>query len=116
MFARVANVFLAVALVSAPARAEEPAPAPASISVHPLAINLRHPRQPHSLQVLAASADGYTVDVRAQAKFTSADPAVAVVDEHGWVRPIKNGQAKLTVSALGQTREVTVNVQLAAAV
>src|SRR5262245_33596049 len=38
-------------------------PAPGSVSVHPPAIELRHPRQPQSLQVLGLSADGFSLDL-----------------------------------------------------
>jgi hypothetical protein len=96
-------------------RADEPTPAPGSVTVHPTAVELRHHRQPHAIQVLATSADGYSVDVRAQAKFASADPQVATVDAQGWIHPVANGQTQITVAALGQTKTVTVKVQLPAA-
>ncbi|MCI0681468.1 MAG: DUF1549 and DUF1553 domain-containing protein [Gemmataceae bacterium] len=89
-------------------------PAPASITVQPATLELRQHRQPHSLQVLGVSADGYSVDLRAQAKFTSAHPAVAAVDPQGWVQPKSNGQTTITVVAAGQTRTVPVKVQLPA--
>jgi hypothetical protein len=95
--------------------ADEPIPVPASVSVHPAAIELRHHRQPHSLQVLGASADGFSLDLRPQAKFASADPKIATVDDKGWVRPIANGQTQLTVSVAGQTRTLPVKVQMPAA-
>jgi hypothetical protein len=97
------------------ATAEEPAPVPASIAVHPTQLDLRHQRQPHSLQVLGTSANGFSLDLRAQAKFASADPKVATVDEKGHVRPIANGQTQVTVTVAGQTRTVPVKVQLPAA-
>jgi hypothetical protein len=112
MVARAAKVLLALVIAPVAIAADEPAPVPASVKVHPSSIGLRHPRQPHSIQVLGASADGFSVDLRPQAKFASANPAVAAVDEHGWVRPVADGQTTLTVTALGQTRQVTVNVKL----
>src|SRR5439155_10794010 len=51
--------FLCLAFVAAPAFADEPAPVPASIAVHPSAVDLRHHRQPHSLQVLGSTPDGH---------------------------------------------------------
>jgi hypothetical protein len=92
--------------------ADEPPPVAASIAVHPTTIELRHQRRPHSLQVLGASVDGYSLDLRAQVKFTSADSKVATVDDKGWVRPIANGQTQVTVTVAGQTRTVPVKVQL----
>src|SRR4051794_14865605 len=69
-----------------------------SVQVSPATIELRHHRQPHQVQVMGASADGYTLDLRPQTKFVSADPKIATVDEHGWVRPAGNGQTQLSVT------------------
>src|ERR1700736_3616207 len=90
------------------------APVPGSVMVQPTAVELRHQRQPHGLQVLGTSADGYSLDLRSKAKFASADPKVAVVDEQGWVHPIANGQTQVTVAVAGQTKSVAVKVQLPA--
>ena len=49
------------------------APVPASIAVQPAAIELGHVRQPVAIQVLGAAADGFSLDLRDQAKFSSAD-------------------------------------------
>lgn len=84
------------------------------IAVHPTAFDLRHQRQPHSLQVLGVTADGFTVDLREGAKVTSADPRIAVIDERGWVRPTGNGETRVTVVVAGQTLTVPVKVQLPA--
>src|SRR5262249_22535692 len=92
--------------------AGEPAAVPASITVQPPAIELRHHRHPQSLQVLASSADGFALDLRGDAKFTSADAKVATVDANGWVRPIANRQTQVTVAVAGQTRVVPVKVEL----
>ena len=94
--------------------ADDPAPTPASITVQPKAIELRHPRQPHLIQVLGSSADGYSLDLHGQAKYASADPRIAVVDTQGWVRPVASGQTQVTVTVAGQTRTVLVKVQLPA--
>jgi len=106
-------VVLQLALVEA---ADVPPPAaqvvPATVAVHPTAIQLRHARQPQSLQVLGTTADGYSVDLRPQARFTSANPQVASVDARGWVRPISNGQTQIAVEAAGRKLTVPVDVQL----
>ncbi len=94
--------------------ADDPLPVPATIAVLPASLDLHHPRQPHSLQILATSADGFTVDLRPQAKFTSGDPKIACVDDQGWVWPIASGETSITVAVLGQTRAVPVKVQLPA--
>src|ERR1700686_45567 len=90
----------------------DPAPTANSITVLPKAIELRHQRQPHLLQVLGASADGYSLDLHRQTKFASADPRIATVDAQGWVRPLANGQTQVTITVAGQTRSVPVKVQL----
>jgi hypothetical protein len=91
--------------------ADEPA-TPNSITAHPAAVTLRHQRQPHSLQVLGASADSFALDLRPQAKFASTDRKIATVDGNGWVRPVANGQTQVTVTVAGQTRTVPVKVQM----
>jgi hypothetical protein len=90
--------------------AADPAPAApvGTVTVHPTALDLRHPRQPHSLQVLGETVDGYTLDLRDQARFASADPRIAVVDERGWVRPTGNGETHVTVTIAGRTLTVAV--------
>ena len=100
--------------ITARARADEPAPIANSVTVLPASVELRHPRQPHSLQVLATTADAFTLDLRAQARFASVDPRIATVDNQGWVRPVASGQTQVTVSAAGQTRTVAIKVQLPA--
>jgi hypothetical protein len=85
---------------------------PSSVTVQPTAIELRHQRQPIALQVLGASADGYSLDLRSQAKYASADAKVALVDADGLVRPVANGQTQVTVRVAGQTKSVAVTVQL----
>src|SRR5690349_12130747 len=85
------------------------------VVVSPASLDLRHARQPHSIQVLGATADGYTVDLRPQAKITSANPQIAAVDERGWVRPVATGTTEVSVAVNGQTHKVPVKVTLPAA-
>ncbi len=101
-------------IVTTACRADEATPTPSSVSVLPETIELRHQRRPHALQVFGTTADGYALDLRAFAKFKSADPKIASVDAEGWVRPIANGQTQVTVTVAGQTRTVAVKVQLPA--
>jgi hypothetical protein len=84
----------------------------ASWSVSPAAIEIRHNRHPHSLQVLGTTADGYSLDLRSQARFASGDPKVAVVEPDGWVRPVGSGQTTVTVTVAGQAKAVPVTVAL----
>jgi hypothetical protein len=80
------------------------------ITIQPPAVELRHPRQPQSLQVLGMSADGFSLDLSSAAKFASADPNIAAVDEQGWVRPVASGQTQVTVTVAGQNVAVPVKV------
>lgn len=97
------------------ARAAEDVLQPAgAIVVEPGAVAIKHPRQPQSLQVLGASADGYSIDLRDRAKFTSADPKIATVDAAGWVRPVATGKTQVTIAIAGQTKTVPVEVKLPA--
>jgi len=64
--------------------------------VSPTAIEIKHHRHPHAIQVLGTSADGYSLDLRDAATFISDNPKVATV-EGGWVTPVGSGSAKITV-------------------
>ena len=113
------SLFVAALLVNAIAASfshagDQQTLVPGSVTVQPAAVELRHQRQPHALQVLGTSADGYSLDLRSQAKFVSADPKIATVDAEGWIRPRANGQTQVTVSVAGQTKTVSVKVQLPA--
>lgn len=93
---------------------QPPAINPQTLTVHPAQLRLNHPRQPWSLQVLANTPEGYSVDLRPAATFASANPAVATVDSAGWVHPAANGQTEITISVAGQTLRVPVQVELPA--
>ncbi|HEV3387319.1 MAG TPA: DUF1549 domain-containing protein, partial [Gemmata sp.] len=86
---------------------------PVSVAVYPTTIEISHQRQPHSIQVLATTADGFSLDLRDAAKFTSTDPEIATVDS-GWVRPVSSGQTSISVSAGGQSFTIPVKVTLSA--
>ena len=94
--------------------ADDPPPV-GPITVHPASIDLRHQRQVQSLQLLGASADGYSLDLRGKAQITVADPKIANLDDKGLVRPVANGDTQLTITIAGQTLMVPIKVQLPAA-
>src|SRR5262245_28638318 len=100
-----------IAIAPQSAIAHDAAPA-GPISIHPPVVELRHPRQQQSLQVLGMSSDGFSLDLSTGANFTSADPNIAAVDERGWVRPVATGQTQVTIVATGQTLTIPVSVQL----
>jgi hypothetical protein len=104
---------LGVLLLAGSGVAAELSPAGA-ISVHPPAVEIRHPRQPHSLQVLGSTATGFTLDLREAAQFVSTDPKVAAVTADGWVLPVGSGQTEITITAAGQKQTVPVQVSLPA--
>ncbi len=84
-----------------------------TIAVHPTAIQLNHPRQPQSVQVMTSSADGFSLDLRGEAQIVSSDPKIATI-EAGWVKPIANGTTKITVAIRGKTFAIPVKVELPA--
>jgi len=112
MFAvRVLIAWLAIGITASVFAADEPGP----FTVTPQTVSLREIRQPQSLQVLANSPDGFSIDLRPQATFTSADPAIAAVDATGWIRPLATGKTQVTVKVGGQTKIIPVAVELAGA-
>lgn len=97
-------------------RGAEPVPqiAAGSIRVSPSTLRLTDTRRPHSLIVQGRTDEGIAVDLTSSAIVRSNDKTIAVV-ENGWVRPVKSGQAKITIDAGGQALEVPVQVELPAA-
>src|SRR5262249_55049878 len=104
-------MFAALVIVPATASAETPA----SVTVQPTSIEIRHHRHPYAVQVLGTTADGYSVDLRGEAKITSADPKVATVDPEGWVHPVGTGETQVSVAVAGKTTTIPVKVTLPAA-
>ncbi len=82
------------------------------LQVLPRELALIHLQRPHSLVVGTRTPEGYDLDLTREAKFISSDPAVARVDDSGWVHPVANGRATVSVSAGGRTENVEVRVQL----
>lgn len=99
-----------VVLLAWPLFAAEPGVG--ALTVHPASATLRHPARPQSLLVSVKSPVGYTLDLTAQATYASSNPRVATVTSLGWVQPVANGSAEITVSAAGQSAKVAVVVQL----
>src|SRR4051812_35952748 len=93
---------VAALLAAGPVHAADTVPVVAA-AVSPTAVEIRHQRHPHSIQVLGTTADGYTVVLRSDAKFAVADPKVAAVEADGWVRPLATGSTQISVTAAGKT-------------
>jgi hypothetical protein len=86
---------------------------PVSVAVYPTTIEINHLRQPHAVQVLGTTVDGFSADLRDVARFTSNDPKIATV-ESGWVRPIGSGSTSISISVSGQNITIPVKVTLPA--
>ena len=79
------------------------------LSVLPPAVELTGPEARQQLIAEATVAD-HQEDWSGSAEWSSSDPKIATVDEHGLVRPAGDGQARLTVRARGQSATVAVRV------
>ncbi|OAI46391.1 hypothetical protein AYO44_02170 [Planctomycetaceae bacterium SCGC AG-212-F19] len=101
--------------IASTAFAAEPA-VTGDLRLQPSAINLNHPRAPHSVLVSATTADGLTVDLTAAATFASADDKIAAVDSFGLIRPVASGKTTITITAAGKTATLPVAVELPAEV
>jgi hypothetical protein len=101
-------------VVSSSAMAADAATTPASIEVSPTAVEIRHQRHLHSVQVLATLANAETIDLRSEAKLASADPKIVVIDDQGRLRPVANGETKVTVAVRGQVKSIAVKVRMPA--
>jgi hypothetical protein len=55
---------------------------------------------------------GYDVDLTADATLRSSDEKVALVDSLGWIQPVSNGHAVITLQAGDRTATMEVTVQL----
>lgn len=85
------------------------------LGVQPTSMQLVHPRQPRSILVHATRADGRVLDLTASASFASSDERIATVDPLGWVHPVSDGAATISVSHHGQVVQVEVTVALGGA-
>ena len=113
-FLRDVSTVFAVLLLSASTRlhAADPPPIANAIKAQPATITLNHRRHPHSILVTGAAADGRAVDLTAEAKYTSGNPAVAKISSLGWVEPVSSGECEISITAAGQTATVKVTVKL----
>ncbi len=94
------------------ASAELPPDLTGDLQVMPATVTLTNPQLSHSVLVRGHTKGGYDMDLTAQAKFESSNPAVAKVDAAGWVQPVGNGQTTITAQAGDRTAKVAVTVQL----
>ncbi|MEQ1827428.1 MAG: DUF1553 domain-containing protein [Pirellula sp.] len=84
-------------------------------SVDPPSIHLRGNFE--SVQMLvsksaeSANPSARSVDFTAQAKYESSNPSIAIVDEHGNVRSMANGDAELRVTLGAEIKSIPVQVE-----
>ncbi|TXT38819.1 MAG: hypothetical protein FD138_242 [Planctomycetota bacterium] len=97
---RVRWLTLAVALIVAPAYADDP------LAVQPDAVTLS---DPFARRQLLVESNGQ--DATRSAKFVSSQPNVATVDELGYVLPVADGTAEISITFNGQTSKVPVTVK-----
>ena len=103
---------LAFLLAAANTFASPPADLVGDLRVAPSALALVHAQRPHSLVVQARTKGGYDFDFTSTATYRSSDDKIARVDASGWVQPVANGQATITVAAGGRSATVSVTVKL----
>lgn len=81
-----------------------------SLTILPANVTLNGPESRQ--QLIAEAASGrYNDDYTHKAKWTSANPQIATVDEHGVVRPAGDGETTITAAANGATASVRVVVK-----
>jgi hypothetical protein len=79
------------------------------LAILPASVTLSTPESRQ--QLIAEFTDtGYQQDLTAKAKWTSSNPAVAVVDESGVVTPKSDGEAVITAAANGSTATAKIRV------
>ena len=97
---RVQCLALAAAFVASPAFAQGP------LTVQPDAVTLA---DPFARRQLLVESNGQ--DATRSAKFVSSQPSIASVDESGYVLPIADGTAEISITVNGQTSKVPVMVK-----
>ncbi|HZY88906.1 MAG TPA: DUF1549 and DUF1553 domain-containing protein [Gemmataceae bacterium] len=85
------------------------------VTVDPPAVRLSGPTAGWSLLVQGRGPDGRLVDLTGEARFRALDGKIAHVTPAGVVRPVADGRTAVAVTAAGQTLNVPVTVEAAAA-
>jgi hypothetical protein len=95
---------------SDPAKRAEAIGQPTALAVQPETVTLAGPRARQQLIVTGRYADGSVRDLTALCEFGTSSPSVRI-DEGGWLAPLQDGKATVTVSAAGKRIEVPVEVR-----
>ena len=83
-----------------------------SLAILPPSVDLAGPEARQQL-LAQASLSSHQEDWTRDAQWLSSDPKIVAVDEHGLIRPIADGEARVTARAKGATASVTVRVRAA---
>lgn len=78
--------------------------------VTPPTVKLDRPESTQQLLLSIEANDSRTVDATRTAKYRSADPAIATVDELGLVEPLRDGKTTIVVELDGRSHSVPVEV------
>ncbi|HEV2383094.1 MAG TPA: DUF1549 domain-containing protein [Terriglobia bacterium] len=81
------------------------------LEILPSSIAILGPRYTQRLVVEGTFADGHQEDMTAQARITSSDPKVALMDKDGFALPQGDGEASVTATVEGHRATSTVNVK-----
>ncbi len=81
-----------------------------TIVVLPPTVDLTGP-EAHQQMIAEATLANHQEDWTRAAEWSSSDPKIAMVDEHGMVRPTGDGEAKITARAKGITATVSVRAK-----
>jgi hypothetical protein len=86
-------------------------PAVASVQVNPATLQLRGQRARFSLLIDGTTPDGRAVDLTHAATYRSATPELCSVSPAGVVTALADGEGRVEVNVVGQTKTVTVAIQ-----
>lgn len=90
--------------------ADQPTPpAVTELQLFPARLELKGIRDSQRVLVTGKTADGLSVDLTGEAKLTLAGDA-ATLDSDGYISPVKEGSAKLLVTAAGKQAELAIQV------
>ncbi len=98
----------AASLFAMPVRAEV---AVQEVIADPSSVHLRGPNASWSLLIHGKTADGRLVDLTGATKFRSLQTGVAVVNEAGVIRGVRDGETQVSIEAAGKTLTVAVKVE-----
>jgi hypothetical protein len=104
-------VAVSICLLGSAARADDSKAETVNLTVFPPSINLDGPRDEQRLVVIGECAEQTRKDLTRTCKFVSTAPDVAAVDGSGFVRPIHDGDAVITIEAAGKKAQVPIHVR-----